>query len=122
MGTTASMPACRAAPFEKGISHRHQVMRLYRHTLRTSRDWHWDYFVWIEDCQHWQKKFKENVHLSVAEGRILVQKGLDELLAKRHPEPIIPIYRPGGVKYQRNTPPPPEVTEHLMPPPHQRIH
>lgn len=110
MGGTASMPACRAGAWEKGISHAQRVTRLYRASLRTSRDWLIDYELWIEDCIKIQARFRENKNVSLVEGKHLVEKGMAELFARRHPEPYIPIYEKEGSSYQRNVPPPPEVS------------
>lgn len=109
MGTVASMPAARAGAWEQGITHAQRVTRLYRASLRTSRDWIVDYEAWVEDCEKIQARFQANKDKSITEGRFLVEKGMAELLEKRHPEPYIPIYMPGSSSYQRNVPPPPEV-------------
>lgn len=103
------MTAARAGAWEKGIGHTQRVTRLYRGSLRTARDWLIDYDLWIEECVKIQARFRANKHKSLAEGKFLVEKGMAELLQKRHPEPYIPNYAPGGTKYQRNVPPPPEV-------------
>lgn len=115
MGAAASMPAARAAAWEPGLAHVQRVTRLYRASLRTSRDWIIDYDMWIADAQKIQARFQANKHKSVTEGRYLVEKGMAELLQKRHPDPYIPIYAPGSSKYQRNVPPPPEVCYVLCP-------
>jgi NADH dehydrogenase (ubiquinone) 1 beta subcomplex subunit 9 len=113
MGVAASapavMPAARAAAWESGITHAQRVTRLYRASLRNSRDWSIDYDIWIVDCERIQARFRANKDKSLAEGRDLVQAGMKELLEKRHPDPYIPIYAEGSSKYQRNVPPPPEV-------------
>lgn len=109
MGTAASMPAARAGAWEQGITHTQRVTRLYRASLRTSRDWIVDYDEWIKDCERIQARFQANKNKSLTEGRFLVEKGMAELFKKRHPEPYIPIYMAGSSSYQRNVPPPPEV-------------
>lgn len=109
MGATASMPAARAGAWDAGLSHAHKVTRLYRASLRTSRDWAIDYELWVEDAAKIQARFRANADKSVTEGRFLVEKGKQELMRHRHPEPYIPIYQSGGSSYQRNVPPPPEV-------------
>lgn len=109
MGSAASMTASRAGAWEKGIGHAQRVTRLYRASLRTARDWVIDYDLWIEECIKIQARFKGNKHKSLTEGKYLLEQGMAELMKKRHPEPYIPNYAPGGSKYQRNVPPPPEV-------------
>ncbi|KAA8499729.1 NADH dehydrogenase ubiquinone 1 beta subcomplex subunit 9 [Porphyridium purpureum] len=106
MGGQVSMPLCRRAPWEPGITHKQQVLRLYRQSIRTAKDWtyYWDYDTWIQECQKLQAEFRKNKDVSLAEGRVLVQKGLAKLLDYRHPEPMILPYRPGGCTYQRNVP------------------
>lgn len=110
------MPAVRAAAWENGLSHAQRVTRLYRASLRNSRDWSIDYEVWLIDCRKIQARFVENKNKSPAEGRDLVEAGMKELMEKRHPDPYIPIYAEGSSKYQRNVPPPPEVRalNHIM--------
>lgn len=103
------MHAARGAAWEKGISHTQTVTRLYRSSLRTARDWYIDYDAWIEQCVRIQARFQANKNKSLAEGKVLVEKGMQELMSNRHPEPYIPKYAPEGTKYQRNVPPPPEV-------------
>lgn len=110
MGSAASMPACRAGAWEKGINHAQRVTRLYRASLRTTRDWVFDYELWVEECIQLQKRFRINQDKSLIEGKHLVEKGMAELLSQRHPEPYIPIYAKDGSSYQRNVPPPPEVS------------
>lgn len=113
MGSAASMPAARAAAWETGITHGQRVTRLYRASLRTARDWLIDYDIWILEARDIQTRFNANKHLSITEGKHLVEKGMAELLEKRHPDPYIPIYAPGSSRYQRNVPPPPEVRMHV---------
>lgn len=110
MGATASMPAARAAAWEPGISHAQKVTRLYRHSMRTARDWLIDYELWVKECAEIQTRFRANKNKSLTEGKFLAEKGMAELMEMRHPDPYIPIYAPGSSKYQRNVPPPPEVS------------
>lgn len=121
MGAAASMPACRAAAWEQGITHSQRVTRLYRSSLRTARDWVIDYEDWVKQAIVIQGRFQANKDKSLVEGKHLVETGMAELLSKRHPEPYIPIAAKDGSSYQRNTPPPPELTEVSMPPPEHRI-
>ncbi|CAN8071042.1 unnamed protein product [Agarophyton chilense] len=121
MGAAASMHASRAAAWEPNISHVQRVTRLYRASLRTSRDWTIDYDMWVKECEQIQQRFRANKLKSVLEGQVLVEKGMEELFRMRHPDPYIPIYRPGSSSYQRNVPPPPELTHKSMPPPHEAV-
>ncbi|PXF50087.1 NADH dehydrogenase [ubiquinone] 1 beta subcomplex subunit 9 [Gracilariopsis chorda] len=121
MGAAASMAAPRAAAWEPGINHVQKVTRLYRAALRTSRDWHIDYDMWVKDCERIQARFRANKDKPLMEGKTLVEKGMAELFEMRHPDPYIPIYKPGSSSYQRNVPPPPELTHQSMPPPHEAI-
>ncbi len=104
------MPLARAAAWEPGISHAQRVTRLYRTSLRNSRDWLIDYDMWVADAKVIQGRFRANANKSVAEGRDLCEAGMAELFRRRHPDPYIPIYAEGSSKYQRNVPPPPEVS------------
>lgn len=109
MGAAASMPAARAGAWEAGLTHAQRTTRLYRASLRTSRDWIIDYDLWVKDAEMIRAAFRANKDKSITEGRFLVEKGMAELFEKRHPDPYIPIYAPGSSSYQRNVPPPPEV-------------
>lgn len=118
MGAAASMPVQRAAPFAPGLTHQQRTTRLYRHALRTARDWCIDTDLWLEYARDIQAEFRQNKHVGLRQGEVLVQRGLRRLVDYRHPEPYTPCYMPEGTKYQRNVPPPPELAEHSMPPPH----
>lgn len=121
MGSAASMPLARAAPYEKGLTHAQRVTRLYRNTLRNTRDWLIDYDAYVMEARKIQREFKSRKHLTREEGEIHLERGLADLFKYRHPEPYIPNYMEGGSKYQRNVPPPPELAERCMPPPEQCI-
>jgi NADH dehydrogenase (ubiquinone) 1 beta subcomplex subunit 9 len=114
MGSAASMHAARAAAWEEGITHAQRVTRLYRASLRNSRDWVIDYDLWLIDAGKIQARFRANKDKSLAEGRVLAEKGMTELFEKRHPEPFVPKYMEGSSKYQRNVPPPPEVSRSAL--------
>lgn len=114
MGSSFSMPAARAAAWEPGITHAQRVTRLYRASLRTSRDWVIDYDMWIAEALKIQAQFQANKNVSLVEGQRLVEEGMAKLMQRRHPEPYIPIYKEGGSKYQRNVPPPPEVSAKIF--------
>lgn len=108
------MPAARAGAWESGLSHAQRATRLYRASLRNSRDWSIDYEIWVLDSRKIQARFAANRDKSPAEGRDLVAAGMAELLEKRHPDPYIPSYAEGSSKFQRNVPPPPEVRAFLL--------
>lgn len=109
MGAAASMPAARRGAWE-AKTHTEKVTRLYRATLRNSRDWIIDRNLWLEEAREIRAVFQANKHKSLKEGETLVKQGMQSLLNNRHPEPYIPIYAPGSSKYQRNVPPPIEVS------------
>lgn len=109
MGAAASMPAARRGAWETGITHGQRVTRLYRATLRNSRDWIIDRELWLEEAREIQAVFRANKHKSIKEGEHLANRGMELLMQNRHPEPYIPIYAAGSSKYQRNVPPPIEV-------------
>lgn len=96
MGAAASMPAARAGAWEAGIPHATRVTRLYRASLRTSRDWLIDREVWLVDAARIQKAFHSQKGLSVAAGRVLADRAAETLIEHRHPEPYVPIYMEGG--------------------------
>jgi Complex 1 protein (LYR family) len=74
MGSAASMHAARAAAWEEGITHAQRVTRLYRASLRNSRDWVIDYDLWLIDAGKIQARFRANKDKSLAEGRVLRPK------------------------------------------------
>mmetsp|Transcript_18170 Transcript_18170/g.31504 ORF Transcript_18170/g.31504 Transcript_18170/m.31504 type:complete len:125 (+) Transcript_18170:113-487(+) len=124
MGSAVSMPACRRGPWKEGITHQQQVLRLYRQSIKTVRDWNGaDYDLFINECLKLQAEFRANKGKTIAEGRVLVRKGMEKLLENRHPEPMIAKYLPGGTKFQRNVPPPPELCGDgkMLPPIHERL-
>lgn len=116
MGSTVSMPIQRAAPFAAGLTHQQRVTRLYRHALRTTRDWCVDTEVWLHFAREIQTEFQANKTVSTREGVVLLNRGLERLLEHRHPEPYTPLDMPEGTRYQRNVPPPPEWSERSLPP------
>jgi hypothetical protein len=70
MGNQVSMPAARAAPFAPNLTHKQRVTRLYRHALRTARDWEPDFDEFVKDAEKIQARFKKNKHVSVPLNRI----------------------------------------------------
>jgi NADH dehydrogenase (ubiquinone) 1 beta subcomplex subunit 9 len=116
MGSAVSMPVQRAAPFAPGLTHQQRVTRLYRHALRTARDWYVDLDLWLERSREIQAEFRRHKNVGPREAQILLNRGLDRLLELRHPEPYTAVYMPGGCAYQRNVPPPPELCERSLPP------
>lgn len=115
MGTAVSMHAARNGAWADGLTHAQRVTRLYRATLRNSRDWIIDRELWIEDARVIQATFRSHMHKSRVEGEALCREGMEMLMKQRHPEPYIPIYANGSSKYQRNVPPPTELVERSMP-------
>lgn len=96
MGAAASMPAARAGAWEVGIPHATRVTRLYRASLRTSRDWLIDREVWLVDAARIQAAFHSQKGVGVAAGRVLADRAAETLIEHRHPEPYVPIYMEGG--------------------------
>lgn len=96
MGAAASMPAARAGAWEAGLPHAARVTRLYRASLRTSRDWLIDREVWMVDAARIQAAFHSQKGVSMAAGRVLADRAAETLIEHRHPEPYVPIYMEGG--------------------------
>jgi hypothetical protein len=78
------------------------MLKRYRQDSRKINTW---VYLWIAYSFH----INTCVKLTIQEGQRLVEAGLKELIANRHPEPYIPPFAPGGTAYQRNVPCPPEV-------------
>merc|ERR1711990_1311400 len=90
-----------------GLSHRGQVMSLYKRVLVTQRNWANNRDLFCEEALKTRAAFKSR--MGEKEPKIIEQYIADgeAMFAKyRHPDPYIPPTSFGGSKYMRNSPPP----------------
>lgn len=92
------------------LTHKQRVTRLYRNALRLQFSWAVDREIYLEKADEIRAEFDKLKDLPEKASR--VQQALaeaDEKLVKyTHPDPYVIPYMPGGSKFMRNSPPPPE--------------
>mmetsp|Transcript_22045 Transcript_22045/g.43350 ORF Transcript_22045/g.43350 Transcript_22045/m.43350 type:complete len:154 (+) Transcript_22045:58-519(+) len=92
---------------EGPLSHKQRVTRLYRKSLKMLMSYAVDRQVFYEASDELRARF--DAVKSVDAGRGAVEAGEKEYFEKLHPDPYAYIYMPGGTKFMRNPPPPPEI-------------
>lgn len=96
------------------LTHQQRVTRLYRNSLKHLLSWTMSREIWRPHAVVMRSQFDENKHLT---DRVQIEKVLQEAEAKfeyfRHPAPYIAPKAPGGSKFERNVPPPPNALEML---------
>lgn len=94
-------------PFTEANSKR--VASLFRQALRTAFDHSVKFDVYRNEQNRIRKLFDANSKVSEPEALERIIANTESKLAQwKHPDPYIPPCRPGGTKYQRNTPIPKE--------------
>ncbi|CEP00914.1 NADH dehydrogenase [ubiquinone] 1 beta subcomplex subunit 9 [Plasmodiophora brassicae] len=89
--------------------HQKRVMALYRQARRTSLDWIVFRDQWEKYCAQLRGRFEQNRGATMHDAVKIVADGEKELTENLHPDPYKYIYQPGGSKYMRYHPPPPEI-------------
>eukprot|EP01115_Flamella_aegyptia_P006789 TRINITY_DN28142_c0_g1_i1.p1 TRINITY_DN28142_c0_g1~~TRINITY_DN28142_c0_g1_i1.p1 ORF type:complete len:114 (-),score=15.41 TRINITY_DN28142_c0_g1_i1:106-447(-) len=88
------------------LPHKIRVMRLYRHSLRTSLDWAVDRDIFNEHAvlirEDFEKGIKETDPVRITK---LIEEGEAQLKELVHPLPYHYPTNPGGTKWERNLPP-----------------
>lgn len=101
-------------------------MALYRQARRTSLDWIVFRDQWEKYCAQLRGRFEQNRGATMHDAVKIVADGEKELTENLHPDPykctpsrvhasarltllLADIYQPGGSKYMRYHPPPPEI-------------
>ncbi|GBG34468.1 NADH dehydrogenase ubiquinone 1 beta subcomplex subunit 9 [Hondaea fermentalgiana] len=92
---------------EGALTHKQRVTRLYRNSLRMLLSWCIDREVFYEESDKLRARFDAVKSLEAGKGA--VDAGEAEFWEKLHPDPYSYIYMPGGTKFMRNPPPPPEI-------------
>jgi NADH dehydrogenase (ubiquinone) 1 beta subcomplex subunit 9 len=92
------------------LSHKQTVTRLYRSSLRLAFSWSIDRELFLGKAEDIRKQF-DAVKGTPASGNVkaAVAHCQEELLAYAHPDPYVVPWMPGGSKFMRNPPPPPDV-------------
>lgn len=109
-----------------GLTHTQRVTRLYRHSLKHLLSWCIDRSLWRQEALKLRDRFDAAKSVNMPRASQLLEEGEQEFRINRHPEPytcniitkeLLVIYillsivptSPGGSKWERNIPPPPEV-------------
>jgi NADH dehydrogenase (ubiquinone) 1 beta subcomplex subunit 9 len=92
------------------MTHSQTVTRLYRTSLRLAFSWCIDREVFLNKAEEIRREF-DAVKGRASDGNVLaaIQHCQDELLKYAHPDPYVIPWAPGGSKFMRNPPPPPDV-------------
>eukprot|EP01034_Spumella_vulgaris_P024813 gene24813-31195_t len=96
---------------EPVLSHRSQVLRMYRKSLRLIMSWSEDRDIFNDKADEIRAEFTANKH-HPADGGItqrLMREGRERLAQQHHPDPYIVNYMPGGTLFMRNSPLPMEA-------------
>ena len=98
----------------KQLTHQQRVTRLYRVCSRHLLSWTRDRKAWREQAVILRDKFDENKDLKDQfKIESILQKAEAEFKKYQHPQPYIHPKAPGGTKYERNVPPPPNALQML---------
>ncbi|ESW98664.1 hypothetical protein HPODL_05260 [Ogataea parapolymorpha DL-1] len=82
------------------------VASLYRRSLRTAADWINRRDFYRAKAAEIRLRFEQNRNVSdPKELKAIIDKTELMLNKFKHPDPIIPPQRPGGIMYDRNAPP-----------------
>ncbi|CAK5262563.1 unnamed protein product [Mycena citricolor] len=98
-----------AATTTFATAHRQYVQSLYRRRLKNSLDWTIRRDEWRRKAMVIRAEFE--INRDVTDARELAQvfeQAEAKLAAWKHPDPYIPMSAPGGIKWERNLPPPTE--------------
>ena len=93
------------------LSHKQEVMRLYRKCLRNLSSWVESRALFNEEASKVRAEFNANrsVPVDSAKAKRLVREAKERLYEQTHPDPYIKSYMPGGTLFMRNPAIPLEV-------------
>ncbi|KAG5174922.1 hypothetical protein JKP88DRAFT_203970 [Tribonema minus] len=99
----------RMAP--ESLTHKQEVCRLYRASLRLLDSWAVDRTVFLDEAEKIRDQFDANAALDARSGRAryLIANARASLRTYVHPDRYIPAYMPGGSLFMRNPALPLEV-------------
>ena len=92
------------------LSHSQRVTRLYRQALRLTFSWCVDRQIFIEEAIKLRNRFN-SVKGSPNSPNVIgaLEAGEKDLIKYAHPDNYVLAWMPGGSKFMRNPPPPPDV-------------
>ncbi|OQR96910.1 hypothetical protein THRCLA_21974 [Thraustotheca clavata] len=91
------------------LSHKQQVTRLYKRSLKLLDSWVIDRRLWNEEATLIRAQFNANMHVSQTAAERLIRDAQAKLNDYTHPDPYVVVHMPGGSKFMRNPPLPLEV-------------
>ncbi|KAF0693640.1 Aste57867_15411 [Aphanomyces stellatus] len=91
------------------LSHKQQVTRLYKRSLKLLDSWVIDRRLWNEEATNIRAQFNANKHVEINAAQGLIREAKAKLEHYTHPDPYVVVHMPGGSKFMRNPPLPLEV-------------
>ncbi|EDV24215.1 uncharacterized protein TRIADDRAFT_8831, partial [Trichoplax adhaerens] len=87
--------------------HAQRVTRLYRQCLRHSLSWIIERDKWRREAVCIRARFDANKNITnMTVANQLYEEAMKEFNLYKHPDPYVHPDSPGGVRYERNIPPP----------------
>ncbi|CAK4620287.1 hypothetical protein LEN26_015699 [Aphanomyces euteiches] len=102
----AALSARNAAPV---LSHKQQVTRLYKRSLKLLDSWIIDRRLWNSEATKIRAQFNANKAVEIGTAQRLLCEANAQLEHYTHPDPYVIVHMPGGSKFMRNPPLPLEV-------------
>ncbi|KAK9839968.1 hypothetical protein WJX74_001246 [Apatococcus lobatus] len=90
-----------------------RAVALYRRSLKVLSDWAVHRDLFYTESEKLRTQFEANSTADLHHTERLLERGEQQLLKWKHPDPYIVAYAPGGSLFQRNPPFPPEMHQHL---------
>lgn len=86
------------------LTHRQDVMRMYRKALRTITSWSESRDVFNMQATKIRAEFTANKNVPVGSAALerIMRESKERLAANAHPDPYIQAYMPGGTLFMRN--------------------
>lgn len=93
------------------LTHQQRVTRLYRQALRLAFSWSVDRRVYLSEAERIRNQFNQLKNEKPDSGRVkfALEQGEKYAASMVHPDPYCTPWMPGGSKFMRNPPPPPDV-------------
>ncbi|OQR80735.1 hypothetical protein ACHHYP_17265 [Achlya hypogyna] len=91
------------------LTHKQQVTRLYKRSLKLLDSWAIDRRLWNEEATLIRAQFDANKNASAAVAERLISDAHKKMAEFTHPDPYTVVHMPGGSKFMRNPPLPLEV-------------
>ena len=84
------------------LTHKQDVMRLYRHSLRNLTSWVESREVWCSEAMKIRARFNDSMKADMALAKRLIREGQEQLAEQTHPDKYIAAFMPGGSLFMRN--------------------